>query len=671
MEAILNLQSQPGFIDLKDKLDNVDFDRIESKYIKINNRRYLGNKFKLTSFIKTIVAKECKGVMSVADIFSGTGAVAAAFADKKLITNDILYSNYLCHCAWFGNGQIDMDKLKSYIIILNNLDFGKDNYMSENFSDTYFSKENCRKIGTIRETIESEYNKNKINFRERAFLITSLLYAMDKIASTCGHYDAYRQGEDLNKTLELFMLEITPKNPDNEQYNIDTNLLVKDIEADLVYIDPPYNSRQYCDAYHLLENVARWEKPKVSGVAKKMDRAHLKSRYCSKDAILAFEDLINNIKAKYILLSYNNMSGKGNDRSNAKMADKDIIRILEKKGRVKIFEENYKAFTTGKSDIEDNKERLFLCICGGRNKKLIPSPLNYCGGKYKLLPQILPLFPDKINHFVDLFAGGCNVGLNVNSRSVTFCDRDSNIINLYQTLKAHDKPVVFEAVFDIIEKYNLSKSYKNGYAFYNVNSADGFARINKANYLKLRTAYNSYKETDYQKYLLLYVLIVYGFNNQLRFNKKGEFNLPVGKRDFNSKMQKKLSGFIDCIQSRSFKFVTSDFRSFDLTGLNNRDFVYVDPPYLITCASYNESNGWSETDEKDLLKLLDALNSRGIRFALSNVLESKGKENTLLKDWLEARSYNIHYLNYNYSNSNYQTKNRDAASTEEVLITNY
>ena len=140
-------------------------------------------------------------------------------------------------------------------------------------------------------------------------------------------------------------------------------MLAPRVTADLVYLDPPYNSRQYCDAYHVLENVARWEKPKVFGVAKKMDRTALKSAYCTKEATEAFTDLIENINARYILLSYNNMENKGNERSNAKLADEDIMRILQNKGEVLIFEENYKAFTTGKSDIQDNAERLFLCKC--------------------------------------------------------------------------------------------------------------------------------------------------------------------------------------------------------------------------------------------------------------------------------------------------------------------
>ena len=330
----------------------------------INNRRYLGNKYKLLPFITKVVNEECSDIDSVADIFAGTGAVSSAFTEKLLITNDLMYSNYICNYAWFGAEEYDPQTIIDCVVRYNSLSDLEGNYMTENFSDTYFSRDDCAKIGYIREDIESLYENDRINQRERAILITSLLYAMDKIANTCGHYDAYRKGVVFEKTLELYVpLAEVHNTADNQCYNTDANELVKDITADLVYIDPPYNSRQYCDAYHLLENVARWEKPEVFGVARKMDRSTMKSKYCTQSATEAFEQLIGDIKAKYILLSYNNMAEKGNDRSNAKISDQDIMRILEKKGEVKVFSESYKAFTTGKSDIDDNQERLFLCRC--------------------------------------------------------------------------------------------------------------------------------------------------------------------------------------------------------------------------------------------------------------------------------------------------------------------
>lgn len=336
----------------------------EYKTSLINNRRYLGNKYKLLPFITGVVSDECPDITSIADIFAGTGAVSSAFTDKVIITNDLMYSNYICNYAWFGAEEYDPQIIIDCVVRYNALTDLEDNYMTDNFADTYFSRDDCAKIGYIRENIEVLYKKGDINTRERAILITSLLYAMDKIANTCGHYDAYRKGVEFDKSLELYVpMANRQNNPNNQCFNMDSNELVKNIEADLVYIDPPYNSRQYCDAYHLLENVARWEKPEVFGVARKMDRSTMKSKYCTQSATEAFEQLIGDIKAKYILLSYNNMAEKGNDRSNAKISDQDIMRILEKKGEVKVFSESYKAFTTGKSDIDDNQERLFLCRC--------------------------------------------------------------------------------------------------------------------------------------------------------------------------------------------------------------------------------------------------------------------------------------------------------------------
>ena len=504
-------------------------------------------------------------------------------------------------------------------------------------------------------------------YREKATLFYCVAFLV------CDYYDAFRQGGVFDRPLELYVP--TPNennNPNNICFNVDANELVQTIEADLVYIDPPYNSRQYCDAYHLLENVARWEKPKVFGVAKKMDRTTLKSDYCTTKAANAFEDLIKNIKAKYILFSYNNMEEKGNDRSNAKISDEDIFRILEEKGEVQVFSESYKAFTTGKSNISGNEERLFLCKCYDAEKPVISSPLNYIGGKYKLLPQILPLFPKNIDLFVDLFCGGCNVGINAKAQRVLLNDSEEKLLYLYNTFKNLDKETTFELIEQTIDKYGLSRSNKNGYDYYNCQSSSGLGDFNKNGFLKLRQDFNNKKSEDYYYYIMLYVLIIYSFNNQFRFNRAGEFNLPVGKRDFNSKMEQKLSRFIDRIKSGDFFFASKDFREIDFDSLDENSFIYADPPYLITCATYNEQGGWNEQTEKELLDFLDKATEKNIRFALSNVLRSKGKENKILISWLNVNKsiYKAVKLDFNYANSNYHTKDR-SGETDEVLIINY
>ncbi len=643
------------------------------KTTKINNRRYLGNKYKLLDFITEVVSEKCGNINTVADIFAGTGAVASAFIDKKVITNDLMYSNYICHVAWFGTEKFSETKIIDYIMKYNDLDIEEENYMTENFSNTFFSYKNCSKIGFIREDIEISHKNGYINKRERALLITSLLYAMDKIANTCGHYDAFRQKAEFTKNLELSVPQPSETNANNFCYNKDANELVKEIEVDLVYIDPPYNSRQYCDAYHVLENVAKWEKPEVFGVARKMDRKSMKSDYCTTKATKAFEDLIKNIKSKYIVLSYNNMAVKGNDRSNAKIADEDIMRILSAKGEVEVFSSSYKAFTTGKSNISENEERLFVCKCYDNKKELVQSPLNYIGGKFKLLPQLLPLFPKDISTFIDLFSGGCNVGVNVDCNKVVFNDLQTHLLYLFNTFKNLDKESVFELIENYIDKNNLSRSSENGYDYYNCESGKGLGDYNKEHFLKLREAFNKKANNpDYGYYIMLYVMIVYSFNNQIRFNSKGEFNLPVGKRDFNTKMQSKLSKFIDRLKSGDYTFISNDFKDIKIDDYEKGTFVYADPPYLITCATYNEQSGWTEESEKDLLSYLDGVHNKGYRFALSNVLESKGKKNDILIDWAEKNKdkYKIIDLDFNYSNSNYQTKDK-TNSSREVLIVNY
>ena len=640
------------------------------KTFSINNRRYLGNKYKLLPFIRKVVASECNSVNVVADIFAGTGVVASAFLDRKIITNDILYSNYICHVAWFSAEPYSEKKILAYINRYNALEVIEDNYMSNNFANTYFSLADCRKIGYIRENIEKNYQSGNLNKRERALLITALLYAMDKIANTCGHYDAYRKNVSFDKHLFL-LLPKTDKTvcENNKFFNDDINKIIKDIEADLVYIDPPYNSRQYSDTYHLLENVARWEKPPVFGVAKKMDRSSLKSAYCTRTANEAFEDLVNKIKAKYILLSYNNMGKKGDDRSNARISDDEIMRILSKKGKVKIFEEDYKLFTAGSTDIIDNKERLFLCICNDE-KDCIASPLNYTGGKYKLLQQILPHFPKDIDRAVDLFCGGCNVGINLPCKKVLFNDSNDKLIGIFNTLKSIPKEQTMKEIYRLIDEYSLSRVCDNGYEYYDCDSSKGLGKYNKEGFSRLRRDFNAMTVANDTYYIMLYVLIVYSFNNQLRFNSKGDFNLPVGKRDFNGKMQRKLSDFIVRIQSNDYTFTNKDFREVSLDEYTEQSFFYIDPPYLITCAGYNEGNGWTNEDECDLLAFMDELHRKKIRFALSNVLESNGKTNDILGDWLTRRQYRVIDLQYSYANSNYHKKSRKD-TTREILVVNY
>jgi DNA adenine methylase len=282
---------------------------------------------------------------------------------------------------------------------------------------------------------------------------------------------------------------------------------------------------------------------------------------------------------------------------------------------------------------------------------MIKSPLNYIGGKSKLLTQIIPRFPPQVETFVDLFAGGCTVGLNVRSKRTIFNDNLTYLVDLYQKLQELNTEEVFEHINKRIDTLGLSKT-------------------NEGAYLSLRSEYNTHKNP-----LDLFVLVAYSFNHQIRFNSNHQFNLPFGKNrsHFNKTMERNLRSFLKRIKEMDCTFSNVSFEDFDFSGLSGEDLVYCDPPYLITTGSYNDGKrgfkGWGHTEEGCLLDLLDSLSERGVRFALSNVVEHKGKENNLLKDWVGDKGYNLYPLNFDYKNSSYQGITK--GETKEVLITNY
>lgn len=277
----------------------------------------------------------------------------------------------------------------------------------------------------------------------------------------------------------------------------------------------------------------------------------------------------------------------------------------------------------------------------------VKSPLNYTGGKYKLLPQLLELFPKQVNTFVDLFAGGGNVSVNVKAEKVVFNDLMWQVPEMLQEFKKIRVEESLRKIDGYISSYDLSKENKEGY-------------------LALRELYNKGKSDP----LMLYTLICYSFNNQIRFNNKGAYNMPFGKdrSSFNPTLREKFIIFVQRLQSMEIQFSSKDFRELDLDTLGENDFVYCDPPYLITVASYNENGGWGEQAERDLLAKLDTLDKAGVKFGLSNVFESKGKENIILKEW--AKGYTVHYLDHTYSNCSYHKKDKQSKDIE-VFITNY
>lgn len=285
---------------------------------------------------------------------------------------------------------------------------------------------------------------------------------------------------------------------------------------------------------------------------------------------------------------------------------------------------------------------------------LIKSPLNYIGGKYKLLPQILPFFPNKIRSFVDLFAGGGNVGINVDAEQIFFNDNLIYLIDLFRYFK--DTPVdeILCQIDRYISDFNLSLKNANAYR-------------------ALRDSYNLNKTP-----LKLFILICFSFNHQIRFNSKHQFNVPFGKdrSEYNDSIKANLIYFVNRIKSKNVFFSSYSFDKFDISDFGEGDLFYCDPPYLISTGTYNDGKrgftGWSEKEEKKLLTFLDDLDAKGIKFALSNVLYHKGKKNLILSEWLSNhKKYILQRLDFHYGNSSYHLLSRKKEETQEILITNY
>lgn len=335
----------------------------------ISNRRYTGSKYKLLDWIEELILQNCEGE-TFFDVFAGTGVVSERMSIhyNKIIMNDFLFSNEIIYKAFFGNEDYNVEVIEKYrerFQKLNIFDL-KDNYFSCNYGGKYFSQNDAKLIGEIREEIEKL--QNVISDREYYILLASLIYSMDKVANTVGHYDAYRKIDYIE---DKFVYElINPKKELNKYYiyRANANEIVKNIKADVAFIDPPYNSRQYSRFYHVLENVAQWKKPKLEGVALK-PKAQNMSDYCRSNALNVFADLIKNINVKYIVVTYNNTYNSKSNSSKNKITLTQLKEILDLRGGTKVFEKAHPCFNAGKTDFSNHKEFVFITKVGDFSEK--------------------------------------------------------------------------------------------------------------------------------------------------------------------------------------------------------------------------------------------------------------------------------------------------------------
>ncbi len=289
---------------------------------------------------------------------------------------------------------------------------------------------------------------------------------------------------------------------------------------------------------------------------------------------------------------------------------------------------------------------------------IIESPIYYSGSKLKCIKKgLLNYFPKDINTLVDLFCGSGIISLNTNAKRYILNDKEKNLINLYNIFKDKNLSKKIEELINYykLEFKDLDYSFNKSSKKFNKNLFE----IHKNGYRQLRDDYNNSRNEK-----LLYLLTIYSFCHQMRFNSKGNFNMPIGHDKFINDINNRIDNMYNFI-NKDNKFITNkDFRELKIDKLNSNDFVYLDPPYLISTATYNENDGWTEQDEIDLYNLCDKLNKRNIKFGLSNVLIHKGKENTILKQFI--KNYNVVDMKTTRS-----SLGKGNANSVEIYVYNY
>lgn len=624
--------------------------------------RYIGSKVKLIDEIHDTIEKAISlntGTV-FCDMFSGTGAVAESFKDRcNLIVNDNLYACFAVSKSKILNATGFFAKLG-----LDPFDFfnkaDTDGYTSgfcyNNFAPAvsgrqYFSDENAKRIDFIRDTIDLWYSENKISSDEKDYLIGCLIESVSKVSNVAGVYSAFLHIWDPRavKRLELLRPDnSTPAAGTNRFFLRDANSLIGEIEGDILYLDPPYTSTQYISQYHVLETIAKNDRPVTHGKGAHRDNGDQLSKWSKKGAVEnEFVDLIAQARFRHIVVSYSDaglMSKEFIEKTLKRFALPGTYR-LKKIDFVK-YKNTRAVKREERENLKDSKHFEWLFIIEKNPAPLFQSPLNYIGGKYDVVGFLKQHFPRGIRTFYDLFGGGATVSLNAEADRIVYNDNNWIVCGLLRYLAAHDSAALYKKITALIKKYGLSKS-------------------NKEAYVRLRNDYNAVSARERDP-LLLYLLICYGFEHQIRFNANLEFNNPCGNSGFNDEMYEKLITFARRARQQNIQFRSEDYQAY-LDELTPGDFVYCDPPYLSTCGVYTDGrrgfNGWDAAQQRGLMLFLEQLHGRNIRFMLSNYAEHAESDNNELILWAKKNGFTV------ICNDKITKRNRQ--NRRELIIVNY
>lgn len=613
--------------------------------------RFIGNKESITSDIINFL--DSKGLtgkkLSFFDAFCGTGSVSDALKDSfDLIVNDILY-----WCVIYTKGRIyahDCDFCKlgfdpfNYINSCNNnlKGFFFKNYSPGGSDRMYFSPENAGRIDYFRFQIEEWNNNGLLSENEYAYLLSCLIESVSDVSNTAGVYGAFLKKWDSRALKPISFNKVdSRKLPHNRitYFNRKIEEIISEVSCDILYLDPPYTQNQYGTQYHLLETLVLNDNPDISPITGSRFTAPIRSDWSKEyKTHILFDKVIAKTKAKYILFNYNNDGFMTKDFIEASLKrygkyDTYICKTFSYK--------KYRNFKT-KGD-KEHFEYLFFIEKKNTSEIVYESPLNYIGNKSKMIQQIRNYLPTHYTNVLDIFGGGFNVGINIKAEHVVYNDINFFVRQLVESFKVTDTYSYLLYIRQIIKKFGLKKAYGE-------------------NYLKARVFYNSLPLSRRDP-KILYAIILYGYQQQIRFNGEHKFNNPVGMRWFNDKVLEKMISF-----SRIIKEIDCTFNSVNFTQMidcaDHDSFVYMDPPYRLTTGAYNDGKrgfeGWTKVHERMLFDFADQLNNKGIPFMISYVNGHNGKSNINLLDWLNSRKYSV-----------FDISPIPGRERQEILIINY
>ena len=605
----------------------------------------------IDSFIESRV--ESEEPLTLFDAFCGTGAVSDRLKNKfNLVINDNLKWATVYTAGRLYAPSCHFERLGfDPFAFLNQSDEKVQGFIYKNYAPTessrmYFTPENAARIDYFRKQIE-EWHKNKLlSEAEYMLLLASLVESVSRVSNTAGVYGAFLKKWDGRALKPIEFIKPTYNACDSlniKIYDDKTENIISDVKCDILYLDPPYTQNQYGTQYHLLETLILNDHPSVSKVTGSRPVMPMRSDWSKEyKAHILLDRIIANTTARYIVMSYNN---------DGLMSKEYIEAVMKRYGKPETYcckKISYKKYQNWKSqNHKEHFEYLFFVEKKDPADVVYESPLNYIGSKARVIPAIRENLPSDIDDFIDAFGGGFNVGINIRSESVVYNEYNHFVKELIESFWQYDTFSYIVYMKKMIRRFELEPGRKDAY-------------------LNVRDYYNSLPEDKRDPRLLL-VVILYSFQQQIRFNSNHGFNNPVGMRWFNDNLLEKLISFSRRIKELNVCFSCADYADTFRYVDDGHTFVYLDPPYMLTNGSYNDGKrgfkGWDVSQEAALFEFLDKLNHEGSRFMLSYVLEHKGKVNQNLVDWTQDNHYHIIELGDILGISGSRRK--------EILVTNY